>query len=29
MWLVPGAINPPDSITELATAEERKPAPPA
>jgi len=24
MWLLPGAINAPDSITELATAEERK-----
>jgi hypothetical protein len=27
MWLLPGAINAPDSITELATAKERKPAP--
>jgi len=29
MWLLPGAINAPDSTTELATAEERKPAPSA
>jgi len=26
MWLLPGAINAPDLITKLATAEERKSA---
>jgi len=26
MWLPPGAPNAPDSITDLAAAEERKPA---
>jgi hypothetical protein len=29
MWLQPVAINAPDLTTELATAEERKPAPSA
>jgi len=29
MWWQPGAINAPDSTTELTTAEEKKPAPSA
>jgi len=29
MWLLPGAKNAPESITEIVTAEERKPAPSA